>query len=517
MLFAVLLAPLLVVDIPPLLDYPNHLARLFVIAHGAQDAHLSRFYETRWGVIPDLAIDILFPPLLRVLPVYVAGRVMLAFVLLLGVAGVAAYSRAVFGQVRAWALASVLVAYNVAFLLGFLNFLISLGLALGFAAAWIVWRERRPVASIAFGVAATSVLFFAHLMGVAFFCILVASSELEAVWRVWRGGGKAWRVFAVRAAMAAPLLIPPLVLYGFTKFHDTPALFEQSPWWMKAWQSVAGFIEYDFQLDMVSAALVYGGGALCLLLGRARFAPKSVFAFASLAVLFLMLPFGVKGTHWLDLRPAIMLTFLIFGGFTPVRLPWRAGSTFAAGLALLFVVRTATVAWVWHAHQADIDEYRAVIDRIPPGSRVFVVDVTQDEAPEYWRDGRPGRLMSVDRRLDFHIPAMILIERRAFWPGLFADPAQQPVIRRQPYDDLAQYFWTMPTHEQLVADPSLFAEFACRAGYILLTQAGADPHLAQFGAGTLDLVTANDTAALFRVRVGETPCPISSTDSRIHG
>jgi hypothetical protein len=125
--------------------------------------------------------------------------------------------------------------------------------------------------------------------------------------------------------------------------------------------------------------------------------------------------------------------------------------------------------------------------------------------------------MSVDRRLDFHIPAMILIERRAFWPGLFADPAQQPVIRRQPYDDLAQYFWTMPTHEQLVADPSLFAEFACRAGYILLTQAGADPHLAQFGAGTLDLVTANDTAALFRVRVGETPCPISSTDSRIHG
>ena len=33
-LCAILLAPLLLVDVPPLLDYPNHLARLFVLALG---------------------------------------------------------------------------------------------------------------------------------------------------------------------------------------------------------------------------------------------------------------------------------------------------------------------------------------------------------------------------------------------------------------------------------------------------------------------------------------------------
>jgi hypothetical protein len=33
----VLVAPLAVVDVPPLLDYPNHLARAYVLAHGQTD------------------------------------------------------------------------------------------------------------------------------------------------------------------------------------------------------------------------------------------------------------------------------------------------------------------------------------------------------------------------------------------------------------------------------------------------------------------------------------------------
>ena len=40
-LCAVLLAPLLVVDVPPLLDYPNHLARVFVLASLPHDPVLA--------------------------------------------------------------------------------------------------------------------------------------------------------------------------------------------------------------------------------------------------------------------------------------------------------------------------------------------------------------------------------------------------------------------------------------------------------------------------------------------
>ena len=70
----VLLAPLTLAEVPPLLDYPNHLARMVLLAFGAADPILSRFYATRWAIIPNLALDVTLPPLMRVLPVHVAGR-----------------------------------------------------------------------------------------------------------------------------------------------------------------------------------------------------------------------------------------------------------------------------------------------------------------------------------------------------------------------------------------------------------------------------------------------------------
>src|SRR5450432_1539959 len=87
LLCAVLLSPLLLVEVPPLLDYPNHLARLYVLAFGQHDPVLATMYVAHWAIIPNLAIDLIMPPVLHLLPVHVAGRLMLALVLLLPVLG----------------------------------------------------------------------------------------------------------------------------------------------------------------------------------------------------------------------------------------------------------------------------------------------------------------------------------------------------------------------------------------------------------------------------------------------
>jgi hypothetical protein len=58
----VLLAPLLIVDVPPLLDYPNHLARAFVLASLPADPILARFYAAHWSIIPNLGLDIITSP-----------------------------------------------------------------------------------------------------------------------------------------------------------------------------------------------------------------------------------------------------------------------------------------------------------------------------------------------------------------------------------------------------------------------------------------------------------------------
>ena len=88
------------VDVPPLLDYPNHLARAVVLAADGNDPVLARMYAARWGIIPNLATDLLLPPLLQVLPVHVAGRIVVALVMLLPVIGIVAYSRAIFRACR---------------------------------------------------------------------------------------------------------------------------------------------------------------------------------------------------------------------------------------------------------------------------------------------------------------------------------------------------------------------------------------------------------------------------------
>ena len=97
-----------------------------------------------------MALDLVAPPLIRVLPVHVVGRLLIAAAVLLPVLGTVAYSTAIGG--RWWAFGVGLVAYNSCLLYGFLNFEIGLGVALLLAAAWLRWREDRPLRAIVLAV-----------------------------------------------------------------------------------------------------------------------------------------------------------------------------------------------------------------------------------------------------------------------------------------------------------------------------------------------------------------------------
>src|ERR1700733_2211247 len=64
-LFALATVPVLLCNILPLVDYPNHLARVGLLARLPSDATLRQFYETAWHPIPNLAMDAIVPPLLN--------------------------------------------------------------------------------------------------------------------------------------------------------------------------------------------------------------------------------------------------------------------------------------------------------------------------------------------------------------------------------------------------------------------------------------------------------------------
>ena len=100
-----------------------------------------------WSIIPNLALDLIAPPLIQVLPVHVVGRLLIAAAVLLPVLGTIAYNTALGG--RWWSLGVGLVAYDGCLLDGFLNFEIALGSgpAAGRRLAALA-RDRHPARAI---------------------------------------------------------------------------------------------------------------------------------------------------------------------------------------------------------------------------------------------------------------------------------------------------------------------------------------------------------------------------------
>ena len=355
-LCAILLAPLALVDVPPLLDYPNHLARATVLAFGAADPVLSRMYASHWAIIPNLGTDLALLPLLHVLPIHLAGRVVVGCAILLPVFGTIAYSRATFGTRSAWPLASGLVAYNATLLLGFVNFVAAVGIALLLAAAWITWRDRAPRRVMALAVIGTVALFFCHLMGLVFFYALIAGYELEWIWahRTER------TAMLARIAALAPLAAVPLGLYLLSPLAPLPAETEFLSLADKTRDLVFPFVNYVLPLDIATACAVGAFLLACIAKGCCRMTASSGLALLLVASLYLVAPWAFKGTFFFYQRFAIMLGFLLFAAVLPVALPRATAYAAVTMFTVLFCVRMAIVALAWHGHRHDVAGMRAV-------------------------------------------------------------------------------------------------------------------------------------------------------------
>ncbi len=507
---AVLLAPLLVIDVPPILDYPNHLARMVVLAAGARDPVLSRMYAPHWAIIPDLAIDLFIPPMLHVLPPYVAGRIALALVLLLPLAGVLAYHRALFGPGRAWwPLCGALVGYNKMFLLGFMNFLLAVGAALLVAAVWARWRQRYPCrTSLACAVAATGV-FFCHLGGLFFLGLLLASQEVERLLPLRRRGLQLARSAAASCGLLALTMLPSAILYSQSSL-DRAAFM---PKWSSLSEKLAGLIgavaNYYLWLDLLTAGLIIGFVAASWRAGQLQVPPRTRVALAALLLLYVVAPYSLKSDAWLDARFPLMAGYLLFAGTAPRRLPLRTGLAVAAVCAGLLLVRTSVVASMWAQHATDLRALRASIAPVPPGARVLVVRAAPKLNRAFWHTRAPhSRYLTNMDVTDFHTAALLLIERRAFWPLLFTSPSQQPLAVRAPYDGIAMNAGVPPDYhllsrqrqrpKDLRAAPYL-ADWPHRFDYVLVLDADGVPDLPHALPPNLQMLNDTGYAALFRI------------------
>jgi hypothetical protein len=439
---------------------------------------------------------------------------MLALALLVPVAGAVAYSRAAFGERLYWPMMAGLMAYDIIFVLGFINYLISLGGALMAAAAWLWLRGKPMIARGIVGAACACVLFFTHILGVAFFAVLVGAAEAnELIAR--RDGLRIGRDAARRASLLAASFIGPLVLWSLVPPHTPTAVAAQWLSFVPKLYFLAGpFVAYQTLPGLLVAAAffcvttIWMAKAIWKANGECRVGPGIPIAALALLAAYICLPFSVAGGAFLDSRAPLILTLTLAAGIRPPLSPaWlRRGA--AVTLAAALIVEVSLVGIVWRAHEAEVTELRASIAPVPPGSRVLAVSAPFDKDDPYWRAAPPGLLLALGRlRTDYHLPALLAIDRRAFWPLLFSDPSQHPIAVRPPYDTLA-WQGRPPEVESLVLErpidpkwPAPYLEnWPANFDFVLVLNAEGVDDLPQVLPDKLQLLNRSRFAALFSVR-----------------
>jgi hypothetical protein len=509
-LAAGLSGPLLLTEIPPVLDYPNHLARAYLLAFGPGDPMLSRIYVPHWAIIPNLLLDLLLPPLLQSLPVHVAGRLALATSLFMPIVGLLVYNRVLFGRLTLWPLASALVAFNGAFLLGFMNFLFSVGGAFLTAAVWVRWRERAPAVTVLATAIGAVAVFFCHLVGLSLLLALIAAYELD---RPLGSGRDDRKRLAARMLAAGVVFVPPLVLYSLSPTAKAAGPTLWLPIMSKPLLIMAPLMNYDFILDACNACFVIA--CICFAVGqRWLFVPRSgVIAIGLLLTAYLAAPFRLMGGAFFDYRFAIILGYLVFATSRESQgLPAGAAAGLFGSMLMLFCVRLATLAGVWQSQATEVAEMQAALSIVPPGSRVLIATVTTKDAPTYWHS--VPRVRSIDGLYvaNVHLPVLLLVQRRAMPQTLFSDPSQQPIAVLPAYRDStgSQAAWGVPSYSLLengANDPEVLrmhpylADWPSKFDFVVVVNAGGMADRPNFLAGRLALERSTEVAAVFRVRL----------------
>ncbi|MBV8775741.1 MAG: hypothetical protein JO258_00955 [Alphaproteobacteria bacterium] len=407
-------APLFSTVLPPLVDYPNHLARLDLIAQGG-----NAFYAVRWAPLADLAADFAVPALALAMPLDLAAKLFLVLSFALIAGGIAWLNRIAWGAWRPWPLLGFLLLYNRTFLWGFINYLFGVGVALCGIALWLA-LEKRPRLRLLLSIPVALLCFFSHLAAFGVYALAVAGTEMLPLAALLRA--KQWRQAAWRSAtITAPFVLPAIVLFGFALTAPHGAVSFGAVW-RKADLLFSVFDNYSRPFDVVCFALFAGLLAALALTRRLAVAPRLGAACAMLFAAYLLLPNQMVGGFGADHRLPPALFAVLIAMSAPV-LPRRAALLLGGAAAAMLLLRVAAIEVAWRRADAIYAADLAAIDALPSGARLAVA--------------YPPREVNGGGIPVLHTAALAASRRAAFVPILFADETQQPLRLRPPFDALA--------------------------------------------------------------------------------
>jgi hypothetical protein len=427
--------PVLTQPLPPLEDYINHLARMHVIASIGSDPALAHFYEIQWQIVPNLMMDVIVPPLARVMDIYTAGQTFMVATFALILSGTLALNRALFGR---WSLLPLIAApllYNYVFLVGVMNYMFGIGLVLWGTAAWVYLRDRAWPLRLAISTAFVVVIFFCHLFSLGVYGLALLAIEIPRL--------------VTNRKQPLGLRLLDFVATGLPFVPVLPLLLTSPTWQLSGenyWEPLGKLTGLMYIIEVYSDAVAF---ALIAALAVAaiwavrhrllRFHPVGVTLLIVGGIIYFMLPRVMFATYMADQRLPIALAFLVTACLN-VDLSYRlARRGFLALVLILLVVRVIEVDANWAALSPTNLEFRDSVKRIKRGSTVLVAYADRTAGD----DVRDLGLV--------HAPCLAMIERSALVTTAFTVEGKQVMQVRPAFrSQVDTQDGTPPTIEQVI-------------------------------------------------------------------
>lgn len=409
-----LAVPIMSVLVPPLVDYPNHLARMHILAAYAGSPALQANYVVAWKLSPYLAMDLIIPQLAQFMSIYTAGRVFLYLCLLLFVVGTAAVHAVLHGRLSPWPAASALFAYSYVTSLGFVNYLFGVGIWLLAFAGWIALSRGAVRWRVAGGILLSLAVFFCHFFAFFGYMLCVGAYEL-GVWL--ETGARRFTGLLRRGIVAFCPFIAPLVIFaiasrgqrGGDTWYGSPsdkfiALF--SPILFQT-------VTYNLGILVALLWLPMRNG----LLGKPHLVPAMRMPLLAVGIAAVAMPNVLAGVWGVDFRLPVVLVFLLIASCSWSGVSTRAALSVTAFMVALLTVNVGMIVWAWRPIGQQFDEFRAALPAIPLGAKVIV-----------FRDktGTNPALLHQPISIYDHLATLAVIERDAYIPFLFKH-AMMPV------------------------------------------------------------------------------------------
>ena len=239
---------------PPLTDLPGHIGRYFIVFDIRSSAYLQKYFAIDWRLIPNLGVDLIVWSLAPLMGIEPAAKFAVMLIPVITGAGFLLIAREYHGRVPVTAIFALPLAYHYAFQFGFVNYSLSMALAMLALGLWErLGRLKRKRLRAALFVFIAPAIWLCHIYGWGVLGLLVFTSGATA--RVI-DGDRWWRAVWHSALACLPLTIP-VVLVVLWRDGGTGGIFGWFDW-LTSIKWLVTVLRDRWQLfDLASGIIVY--------------------------------------------------------------------------------------------------------------------------------------------------------------------------------------------------------------------------------------------------------------------